>query len=129
MLSVANLQENDDVLSRFTYTYDPVGNRLSEAREDSDLRLFVYDPTNQLISERRTDGDSWETLTADQWGDLSVLGWGTLPPSGSTLVMRICIAMSGTIRCAALIRVAWRTLGANGYSVPARTCVAAKQTS
>ena len=37
---------DNDVISRFTYLYDPAGNRIAEAREDGDLRVFVYDPTN-----------------------------------------------------------------------------------
>ena len=64
------------MISRFTYLYDPAGNRTAEAREDGDLRVFVYDPTNQLISELRTDGDSWSDLTADQWGNMGTSGWG-----------------------------------------------------
>ena len=55
-VSVANRQENDDIISRFTYLYDPAGNRLHEFREDSSQKLWTYDPTNQLISEEIADG-------------------------------------------------------------------------
>jgi|GEM_PF-1928221 len=79
ILAVANLQANDDLISRFTYTYDPVGNRTQEAREDGDLRIWTYDPTNQLISEQRTEGESWSAFTADQWSGMGVNDWGMLP--------------------------------------------------
>jgi|GEM_PF-4791646 len=79
MNSVANLQENDDVISRFTYLYDAAGNRTQEAREDGTLRVWKYDLTGQLVSEQRTAGGSWENLTADQWGGMSVSGCGMLP--------------------------------------------------
>jgi len=71
------------MISRFTYLYDPDGNRTSETREDGTLRLWTYDPTNQLISEQRTEGTSWETLFADQWSNMSTLGWGLLPATNS----------------------------------------------
>jgi len=79
ILSVSNLQETNEVISRFAYTYDAAGNRTSETREDGTLRVWAYDPTSQLISEQRTEGESWNTLTADQWSDMETFTWGLLP--------------------------------------------------
>lgn len=60
---MSNFYSDDSLISRFTCTYDPLGNRTQEAREDGTLRVWQYDATSQLISETRDDGLDVTTTT------------------------------------------------------------------
>ena len=40
-LVVSNLESDNSVISRFTYTYDPIGNRLQEVRNEGATTLRV----------------------------------------------------------------------------------------
>ena len=75
ILSVSNLEKTGDVISRFTYLYDPAGNRTSETREDGAHKLWTYDSTSQLISEEIADdvGTSRTTYVYDLLGNRLVL--------------------------------------------------------
>ena len=50
-LVVSNLESNNSVISRFTYTYDPVGNRLQEVGDEGTTLTWSYDATSQLTNE------------------------------------------------------------------------------
>ena len=55
-LVVSNLESDNSVISRFTYTYDPIGNRAQEVRDEGTTTLtWSYDATSQLTNETRTD--------------------------------------------------------------------------
>ncbi|MCA9090166.1 MAG: hypothetical protein KDA90_16205 [Planctomycetaceae bacterium] len=50
-LVVSNLESNNSVISRFTYTYDPIGNRLQEVGSEGTTLTWSYDATSQLTNE------------------------------------------------------------------------------
>ena len=51
-LVVSNLESDNSVISRFTYTYDPIGNRAQEVRDEGTTTLtWSYDATSQLTNE------------------------------------------------------------------------------
>jgi len=52
---VVNLFADDSVISRFTYSYDPAGNRTGQTRDDGEVRIWSYDSTNQLVGENKSD--------------------------------------------------------------------------
>jgi RHS repeat-associated protein len=58
-----------NVLTQVTYTYDALGNRISETATDAignpSTTQFAYDPSGQLVAEMAASG-AWTTYLADQ---------------------------------------------------------------
>lgn len=54
--TVINKTAAGAVVSSFSYTYDPDGNRLTETNEQNMTKTYVYDSASRLIKETRLDG-------------------------------------------------------------------------
>jgi len=51
---LANLKPDDSVLTKFTYTYDNTGNRVTALEADGTRVTWTYDDTYQLKTEDRS---------------------------------------------------------------------------
>ncbi|MFN2182755.1 MAG: RHS repeat-associated core domain-containing protein, partial [Anaerolineae bacterium] len=60
LLSMAHRKAGGDLLGSFAYTYDDLGNRLSEARGDGSQVTYTYDARSRLIGASYSDGTTIE---------------------------------------------------------------------
>ena len=77
MTGLINARSDGTLISRFTYTYDNVGNRTGVQQytgSDTDGIAWCYDRTYQLTNECRVNRLAWESLTADQWAMMTADG-------------------------------------------------------
>ena len=49
-------------LALYTYTYDPIGNRLTAVEIDGSRVTYSYDPSYQLINEQRSGASAYNTF-------------------------------------------------------------------
>jgi len=76
-----NTTSTGTIISSFTYTYDPAGNRTSVLESDGTGVAWRYDNTYQLVNEARgtpTTTLTWDRLTADQWDNMTPDEWATM---------------------------------------------------
>jgi len=76
-----NSTSTGTIISSFTYTYDPSGNRTSVLESDGTGVAWRYDKTYQLVKEPRgtpTTTLTWDRLTADQWAAMTPDEWATM---------------------------------------------------
>ena len=79
-----NEKSDGSIISSFTYTYDPSGNRTSVKEADGTGVVWRYDKTYQLIREARgtiTATLAWDRLTEDQWKNMTENDWETMQSS------------------------------------------------
>jgi len=80
--ALENATSTGTILSTFTYTYDPAGNRTSVMEKDDIGVVWDYDRTYQLIHEARgtiTATMTWTGLTETEWEHMTENDWETLP--------------------------------------------------
>jgi len=90
MTGLVNAQSDGTPISRFTYTYDNVGNRTGVEQCNGVTThptiAWKYDKTYQLTNEQRGDQLAWQSLTADQWAKLTADQWAEMEVAGAGAV-------------------------------------------